>query len=1014
MKRFPDPGSASIGHSIIDRKARIDFTFDGRAFSGYQGDTLASALMANGVKLVGRSFKYHRPRGIMTHGSHEPNALVGIGEGDRHTPNLSATMVELYDGLVATSQNCFPSLNHDFGAVSGWFADLLPAGFYYKTFMWPSSSWLFYERFIRKAAGLGRAPTAPDPDQYSQRYAHCDVLIAGGGIAGLSAARAAASQGLRVILADENAKAGGFAASEPLMIEGQGITAWIETVMAELRSCPNVTILLRTTIAGYFDDHFLTALERVRDHLAPDQASHLPRQRFWKIRAAQVILAQGACERPMIFGKNDLPGIMLAGSVVFYAARYQIRPGRAVLVYTNNDSGWQNAISLHQCGIQVTILDPRDGRSDGPSAELFELAKAHDIPVWNGYRLVTAKGRKAVKGAIIAPVQQSSHDAHHIGLACDLIAMSGGWTPSVHLFSQAGGKLRFDTGLQAFLPDSARQKPFIAGAGNGSFVPHDAINEGEQAGFEAAARIAADHTSPRPARKVKSSLFEKLEPLQSWFGCQSQMLGHSEAGKWQFMDFQNDVKLSDVHLAWREGYRSIEHLKRYTTTGMGTDQGKTSNLNALETLADLSGKPIDAIGTTTFRPPYTPLTFGAVAGLAVGSRFVQARTTPMHDLHKGAVFEDVGDWKRPRYFPIAHETMDQAVRRECLAVRTEAGLLDASTLGKIDIEGPDAATFLDLIYTNLFSSLAVGRCRYGLMLNEHGMVFDDGVTTRLGEDHFHMTTTTGGAARVLNWCEEWLQTEWPELRVWCTSVSEQWAVATLTGPNARAILGQICDLDLADANFRHMSMQTGLVAGVKARIFRVSFTGELAFEINVPARFGHHLWQVLLDCGRDFGLCCYGTEAMHVLRAEKGFIIVGQDSDGTMTPDDLGLGWMVSGRKADFLGKRSLSRSDTMRSDRKQLVGLLCEDEALVLPEGVHLVERADGKPPMKPPMAMMGHVTSSYHSPTLGRSFALGVVKAGRARLGETFYAAMMDGTRPPVKLVSPVFYDPENIRLV
>jgi len=868
----------------IDRARALEFSFDGRKFQGLQGDTLASALLANDCFLVGRSFKYHRPRGVMSAGVEETNALVAVGEGGRLDTNSRATMVELYSGLVARSLNRWPSLGLDLGAINGWFAPLLVAGFYYKTFMWPRRLWQsLYEPLIRRAAGIGAAPTQPDPDRYDKVHRHCDVLIVGGGRSGRAAASEAAAAGKRVVLCDEG---------DP------GAIAKVE-------------VLARTTVFGYYDDNFLCAVE-----------SDARRQkRLWHFRAKEVVLATGAHERPLVFGGNDKPGVMLAGAVETYLRRYAVAPGKRAVVFTNNDSGHERARAFREFGIEVAaVIDSREGTV-----------------------ITRTLGGRRVTGVEVGGSR----------IACDLVAMAGGFSPVVHLYSQAQGKLRWDEKKLCFVPDGCRQAVRVVGRANGEFPDH---------------RIAP--------------LWEVEEDKA-------------------FVDFASDVVARDVHLAAREGFSSVEHFKRYTTTGMAADQGKTSNINALAILAGATGRGIAETGTTTFRAPYTPVSYGVLAGRDLGDFLEPIRVTPMHDWHAahGAAFENVGQWKRPWYYG---REMHDAVQAEARSVRKSLGVLDASTLGKIDIQGRDAARFLDRIYTGTFSTLAVGRARYGLMCREDGMVFDDGVTARLGENHFHMTTTTGGAARVLDWLEEYLQTEWPELEVYCASVTEQWATIAVAGPKAGELMAELAP-GMEDLPF--MTCRDGRVAGIEARVFRISFTGELSFEINVPSDQGLALWQAVIAAGARHGITPYGTETMHLLRAEKGFIIVSQETDGTVTPYDLGLDWAVAKNK-DFIGRRSLTRPDTRREDRKQLVGLLPADPREVLPEGAQIteVEVALPRGHGSKPVPMLGHVTSSYLSPNLGRSFALALLRSGRSRRGAELYVPL-EGRAAKVRVVEPVF---------
>ena len=989
------------GLGRIDRASPLSFTFNGRTLQGYRGDTLASALLANGVRLVGRSFKYHRPRGIVTAGSEEPAALVQLESGAHTEPNARATVIELYEGLSARSQNCWPSVAHDIGAVYGAFSPLLAAGFYYKTFMWPSSWWKgVYEKLIRRAAGMGRAPSLPDPDRYAQRYAHCDVLVAGAGPAGLAAALAAGRAGARVILADEQAEPGGRLLAEPAEVDGRPAPEWVAGALAELAAMPEVTVLARTTVCGFYGHGYLTALERVANHLGPQSGDSLPRERFWRIRARQTVVAAGAIERPAVFADNDRPGAMLAGSVRAYIHRFGVLPGRRIVVFTNNDTAYRAAFDAFAAGAAVDVVDARPHL---PPA-LAEAAERVGIAVHRAHAIVATRGRKGLRGCAIAPLDANAAAGPARWLACDTIAASAGWTPTVSLWSQAGGALAWDEARACFRPDSCEEPVRAAGACNGATALADCLAEGARAGAHAArdAGFGSGRFDPPTAPA------EAEHPPRASFVVAPGRGGGP--GRTHFVDLQNDVTAADIALAAREGYSAVEHLKRYTTAGMGTDQGKTSNLNALAALSQIRETPVPELGLTTFRPPFAPLTFGAIVGPRRGELFAPRRETPMQSWHAeyGARFTHAGAWRRPFAYPSPGESADDAARRECAAARCSAGLFDSSPLGKIDLQGPDAARLLERVYTNRWRSLAVGRCRYGLMLDDQGFVIDDGVTTRLGPERFHMTTTSGGAARIVEWLESWLQTEWPEYRVYLTDVTEQWAVAVLCGPRARDILQPLTGVDLDPARFPFMACRAGEVAGVPARVFRVSFTGELSYEINVPARFGLHLWRALVERGRPFGLSPFGTEALEVLRVERGFIHVGQDTDGTVTPHDLGLGAMVACDKGDFIGRRSLARAALVRPGRRQLVGLLAADPRAVLPQGAHLVEPLRARPPMK----TIGHVTSSYMSPNLGRSIALALVEDGRSRIGETLNVRTREGRVEPVEACAPVFFDPRGER--
>ena len=991
------------GRGRVDRGVPLSFTFNGRSYRGFRGDTLASALLANGVNVVARSFKFHRPRGVFTAGSEEPSALVQIEQGAWSEPNARATMVELYEGLTAWSQNCWPSVRFDVGAVSGAFAPLLAAGFYYKTFMWPRAWWKgVYEKLIRHAAGMGRAPTLPDPDRYAGRFAHCDVLVAGGGPAGLAAALAAGRAGARVVIADEHAELGGWLLCEPREIDGRPAFEWVASALAELAAMPEVTVLARTTVCGYYHHGYLVAHERVTNHLGPRGAERLPRERLWRVRARQVVIAAGAIERPLVFTGNDRPGIMLAGAVGAYLHRFGVLPGRRIVVFTNNDSAYGTALDMRSAGAAVEVVDMRTG---APGWRAGELARAR-IPVHRGHAIVATRGRKRLRSCRIAPLNAdgSALAGPSRSLRCDTLAVSGGWNPSVSLWTQAGGTLAWDEASACFRPRTCAEPARAAGACNGAFGLAECLAEGASAG----ALAARDAGFGDGAARTPTAVGEPHGPLRALFFVPAECRVIS--GGPQFVDLQNDVAVSDIALAVREGYESVEHIKRYTTTGMGTDQGKTSNVNALALLCGLRGVPIGEVGVTTFRPPYAPVTFGAIVGPSRGERFAPRRTTPMHPWHtaNGAVYAHGAGWLRPFAYPRPGESTDEAVQRECAAVRVSAGLFDASTLGKFNIRGSDAAVLLERVYTNRWSKLGHGRCRYGLMLDDQGFVMDDGVTARLGDHHYHMTTSTGGAAHVGAWLEEWLQTEWPALEAYVTDVTEQWAVAVLCGPRARDILRGLTAVDLDRTRFPFMSCREGDVAGVPARVFRVGFSGELSYEINVPARYGLHLWRALIECGEPFGLCPFGTEALHVLRAERGFIVVGQETDGTVTPMDLGLGAMVARDKGDFIGKRSLARSELDRPGRRELVGLLTADPRYVLPEGVHLVR----DPAARPPVKTSGHVTSSYMSPNVGRSIALALVEDGRARIGETLHAHTREGRVEPVEVRAPAFLDPHGER--
>ena len=992
----------------VDRERRLPFSFDGTSYWGLAGDSLASALLANGVHLVARSFKYHRPRGILTAGPEEPNALVQLEAGADSQPNSRAPMVELYEGLSATSQNNWPTVDYDLGEAANLLARLLPAGFYYKTFMWPARGWRLYEYFIRRAAGMGRAPAAPDPARYDKTYAHCDVLVVGGGPAGLAAALSAGRSGARVILVDEQSELGGALLGERAEIDGKPALDWVARTASRLAGMDEVRVLTRTTALAYYDHNYLALLERVSDHLGPNRDGALPklaRQRLWKVRAKQVVLATGAIERPLVFADNDRPAIMLAGAARTYLNRYAVKPGSRAVVFTNNDSAYLAARDLRAAGLQVTLVDVR---AEAPASAAAKPLTEQGVEVLGGQGIVETQGRRRVHAVKLAPLDEATGGRVRAGrrLECNLVCMSGGWNPTLQLYAQSGGKLKFDPAIAAFVPDRASQAVVSAGACGGSFGLGACLREGDSAGI-AAAEAAGFKASGRKPRRPTAADPETAALAPIWL---VPGLKPVAAGGKYFVDFQNDATAADLELAVRESFISVEHVKRYTTAGMGTDQGKTTNVNALAILAQARGEAITAVGGTTARPPYSPVTMGALAGRDIGPLADPIRKTPMHRWHEqaGAQFEDVGQWKRPFYYSRGRETMHEAVNREAKAVRDSLGILDATTLGKIDIQGADAAEFLNRVYINGWKTLQPGRCRYGLMLREDGFIFDDGVTACLAENHYLMHTTTSGAANVLAWLEEWLQTEWPELKVYCTTVTEQFAVANIAGPNARKLLAELTDdLTLDAADFPHMSVRQGTVAGIPARVFRVSFTGEASYEINVAASYGLALWTALMAAGETYAITPFGTECLHVLRAEKGYIMVGQDTDGTMTPADVGMGRMASTSK-DFLGRRSLGRADMQRRDRKQLVGLLTDAPGEVLPEGVHVVELGL----QGPPMPHLGHVTSSYWSPNLGRSIAMAVVKGGFARHGDKLRVALRH-KMVDVTVTDTTFFDPEGKRL-
>ena len=975
---------APAGGNAIDRSRPLEFRFDGRAYRGYAGDTLASALLANGRHMVARSFKYHRPRGIFGAGAEDPAALVQMHPDSPWTaPNTPVTEQELYAGLEARPQNCWPSLRLDLAAAADALSFMLPAGFYYKTFMGPPGSWMQFEGAIRRMAGLGAAPRGPDPERYEQVNRHCELLVVGGGPAGLAAAHAAARGGIRVILTEETPQLGGRLLSlraDAAAVDGRPAAAWIAAVRADLERRPEVTVLTRTSAFGYYADNFVGLCQKVTDHLPPNERpERLPRQRLWRVRAARVVLATGAIEQPPVFPQNDRPGIMLASAVRSYLHRFAVLPGRRALVFGTNDFAWDTAFDLQDAGAEVVgIAHPR-----GTSPETrLAAAEERGIPVFSAHAVTGTRGRHRIRNAVLRSLRDGGRQR---AIECDLLAVSACFAPNAALFAQSRGELRYDPRIAAFRPGRSRQNECSVGAANGTFGLAAAMREGAEAGHAAAGMVSDPPTLTASASDGAVADTDIREALD--------IQPHRRA----FVDLHNDVTIADLRMAVAEGYRSVEHVKRYTTAGMGTDQGKTSGLNIFTAVAGSARQP----QTTTYRPPWKPVTFGAIAGQHVGPLFRPRRTTPLHGWHveHDAAFEPVGDWLRPRAYPRSGESIEEAVQRESRAARTGVAVLDASTLGKIDLRGIDARAFLNRIYTNSWSKLAPGHCRYGLMLGEDGMIMDDGVTACIADDHFHMTTTTGGAARVLAWLEECRQTEWPDLDLFVTGVTEQWAVAALCGPQSAALAAELVEgLPDDPSTLPFMTWTQARIDGIPVRVFRISFTGELSFEINIPASWGLWLWERVMQIGERFGITPYGTDAMHLLRAEKGFIIVGQDTDGTVTPFDLRMERMVNLDKGEFIGRRSLFREDMKRADRKQLVGLHTQDPEIVLTEGAHVIATA-AEP--APPVPMLGHVTSSYFSPNLGRSIALALVAGGGDRMGDRLYVTR-PGTNPAPVTVS------------
>ncbi len=992
----------ATGGRLLNRDRKVSFRFNGQNMTGHEGDTLASALLANGRTLMGRSFKYHRPRGVVAAGAEEPNALMNLGQGARFEPNQRATTQEIFDGLDSGSQNHWPSLEYDIGVLNNAVSKFLPAGFYYKTFLAPRAAWKHvFEPIIRQSAGLGKAPTEKDADVYEHFHTHVDVLVVGGGIAGLAAARAAALSGASVILVEQTAHWGGRAPVDGAVIDGQDAEAWIAATLSELEGMENVRLLTRTMGSGVYDHGYALAYQRLTDHLSDKTG---PRHRLWKIRARQIVTATGAIERPLSFAANDLPGVMLASAVRDYVVNFAVSPGDRTVVVTNNDDAYRTALALVDAGLSVPAII--DARPEATGA-LPEEARARGIRVLTGRGIAKVKGRRKVEGVAICA--QVGEGAVLDEIACDAVAMSGGWSPVVHLWSHCGGKLTWDEDHSFFRPDPSRAPtgqdgaPFVsvAGTANGHLATADALSDAHDTGKSAAK--AAGHTATRKAApKADETPEAPMAPV--WMMPQGASVKLRQK---MWLDFQNDVKVSDVQLAVQEGFESVEHTKRYTTLGMATDQGKLSNINGLAILSGALNAPIPQVGTTTFRPPYTPISMGSIAGEARGEIFQPLRKTPLHGWHEanGAVWEPVGQWRRPYAYRKSGESTEDAVNREITATRESLGMLDASTLGKILVKGPDAGKFLDMLYTNMMSSLAVGKCRYGLMCSENGFLMDDGVVARLSEDSFLCHTTTGGAEHIHAHMEEWLQTEWWDWKVYTANLTEQYAQIAVVGPNARKLLEKLGGMDVSKDTLPFMTWADGTLAGHTVRIFRISFSGELSYEIAVKAGEGRALWDKLIDAGAEWNATPYGTETLHVLRAEKGFIMIGDETDGTVIPQDLGLNWAISKKKTDYLGKRAQERSHMTDPTRWKLVGLETVD-GTVLPDGAYAVSEGVNENGQR---NTQGRVTSTYYSPTLGRGIAMGLVLNGPDRMGEVIDFPTLDGTNTVVKakIVDPVFYD-------
>jgi sarcosine oxidase subunit alpha len=988
--RLPEPIQPHrLDGGLINRTARLRARFDGREIAGFGGDTLASALLANGIRLVGRSFKYHRPRGIFTAGPEEPNALVELRSGHRREPNTPATTIEMYDGLEATSQNRWPSLHFDILSVNSLLAPIFSAGFYYKTFMWPSSFWeRVYEPLIRAAAGLGRAADGPDPDSYEQAYAFCDVLIIGSGPAGLWAALTAARSGARVILCEQDFVLGGRLLADDNELDGIPSAAWVENIESKLREYPNLRILPRTCVFGVYDGQIYGALERVADHL-PAPPPHAPRQRLWRLTAKRAILASGAIERPIVFPGNDRPGVMMSSAIRTYVNRYAVAPGKNVAIFTNNDDGWRTAGVLVKRGVNVTAIV--EGR---PQPPVHLKALCPGVPVIADAQVVGTNASPTLNRIVV------DRRGGSVRIEADTLAVAGGWSPELALTCHHGGRPVWNDDLAAFVPGQLPPTLTVAGAANGQMCLRDCLAAGAQAARGAVESIGLTATTI-DLPKVDDETFTAA-PI--W----------RVSGKKAFVDLQNDVTADDVALAEREGFRSVEHLKRYTTLGMATDQGKLSNVHGLALIAELTGRTIPAVGTTSFRSPHVPISIGALAGHHRGKHFRSTRLTPSHRWaeKQNAAFIETGAWLRAQYFP---KGMDEdwldAVKREVATVRSAVGFCDVSTLGKIEVHGPDAGVFLDRLYINTFSTLPIGRARYGAMLREDGFVMDDGTTSRLAKDRYFMTTTTTNAGAVFQHMQFCHQVLWPELDVQFISATDEWAQFSVAGPKARETLERIVDspFSITNDDFPYMAAaEVEVCGGVPARLYRLSFSGELAYEIGVPARLGDALVRKLMSAGESFGIAPYGTEALGTLRIEKGHI-AGNEIDGRTTAGDLGLGRMMSSKK-DFIGRIMAARPALTDPGRPKLVGIRPRDGRSRLYAGAHLLPNGASRVAAND----QGVITSVAYSPSLNHWIGLGFLEGGLDRTGQT--VTMTDFMRDAfveVEVCSPVFVDPKGERL-
>ena len=985
---------------LINRSKKISFKFNGKSYFGYEGDTLASALIANGVHLVGRSFKYHRPRGFFGAGVDDPYALVQLIRNNESIPNVKATEQELFEGLEAKSVNCWPNVNFDIGGINNFLRIFLPAGFYYKTFMWPKSFWYkIYEPFIRKAAGFGVVSHEPDKERYEHKYEYCDLLITGSGPSGLASAYSAAKNGAKVILAEDKPRFGGSLLTSDVNIGNESGKEWADKIITELKSMPNVVVKNRAQVFGYYDHNMLVMSERLTEHL-PKSDKFTPKQKLWYIRAKEVVISSGSIERPLVFGNNDTPGVLLSSAAKEYMKVYGVLVGKKPIIFTNNDSAYETAIEFKKNGVDPIVLDSRNELS----SDLINEAKSLGINIKFEYVVVNANGYRKVKSADIAKISDDKTTLGKIeNIACDCICVSGFWTPTIHLASQSGGKTKFNEEIDAFIPSKSKQNETTVGSANGIFNLQDSLNTSFEVGYNLSKKITKEDN-----KLSVPTVVEKKNSKHDKFWCVPLPKGKKYK---RFLDFQNDVAVSDIEIAIREGYRSIEHVKRYTTLGMATDQGKTSNLNGLQLVSNIENKLVPEVGHTTFRPPYTPVSIGAIVGREVGKHSKPTRKSPMHSWHEknNAVFVDAGLWLRPRFYKRGNETLFDASKREAENVRKNVGICDVTTLGKIDVKGPDAAEFLNRVYTNAWLKLPVGKARYGVMLREDGIVMDDGTTTRVSENHYHMTTTTAQAANVLSHLEYYLQIVWPELNVNVVSTTEQWAGAAIAGPKSRELLQKLFpDTDCSNEGLPFMGFIETKLFGVYARIFRISFSGELAYEVNVESDYGNFMWEKIIEIGNEFKIQPYGTEALSTLRIEMGHV-AGSELDGRTTPFDTSLDGLLS-KKKDFIGKRSMQKEAFISSKREKIVGVVPLDKKTSIPEGSYIVKDAN----TKLPNPKLGHVSASCWSVEYNNPFSLAIIKDGKNMIGQKLFAlSPLKNKSIPVEIVSSHYVDPKGERV-